>query len=97
MKATESCVVWAQNPREPWSSMFNWLGHDQYHNYQPLMDYLSRGCGAPETQIWADLRAIYIFEVLEVAGLGIWLVKVLSINPFLSLLPPLEESRTLVQ
>lgn len=97
MKAAESCAVWAQTPGQHWSSVFNWLGRDQDRNQQPLMYYLSRGCGAPETQIWADLRTIYIFEILEVAGLGIWLAKVLSIDPFLSLLPPSEESRTLVQ
>lgn len=73
--------------------MFNWFGCGQ-DNHQRPVDYLSRHRGAPETQIWADLRAIYIFEILEVAGLGIWLVKVLSVNPFFSLLPPSEESRS---
>ena len=30
---------------------------------------------APETQVWADLRAIHIFQIPEIIRLGIWLMR----------------------
>lgn len=69
----------------------------QDHNCLPYMDHLSRDCGTPETQLWADFRAICIFGIPEITGLGIWLMEVPSINTFLSLPPTLEESSTVVQ
>lgn len=61
------------------------------------MGHQSRGCRAPEIQIWADIGAIRNFENPEISGLGIWLMEVVSINPHLSMPPPSEDSRTLVQ
>lgn len=61
------------------------------------MDHLSRDRGTLGTQLWADFRAICIFGIPEITRLGSWLMEVLNINTFLSLPPPSEESRTLVQ
>lgn len=46
----------------------------QDHNHQPLVDHLSRGV-APETQVWVDFRAIHIFQIPEIMGLGIQLKR----------------------
>lgn len=64
------------------------------HNHQSPVDHLSRGCVAPETQVWANLRAIHIFWVPKIIELGIWLMEVFSINLFLSPPSSPEESRT---
>lgn len=61
------------------------------------MGHQNRGYRAPEIQVWADIGAIRIFEILEISGMGIWLMEVVNINPLLSMQPPSEESRTLVQ